>query len=306
MRIFDAHCDALMKLFMDPAASFNDSENLHITKKELKETGGKVQCFAIYIPEKVHPGMRFSSALAMVDLFYEKILNEPEMKMVRTKSDIESLREGEIGAVLTLEGCDCIGDDIVKLKTLIRLGVASVGLTWNYGNMVADGALEPRGGGLTQFGREAVAVLNKEHVWCDVSHLSESAFWDTVEDAHFPIASHSNAYQLCEHPRNLKDEQIKALIQKNGTIGVTFVPKFLHPSGQAAIKDILLHVEHICSLGGQDHVGFGSDFDGIEQTVQGMTAFRGYTALGEELLKFYPEKLVRNLLFHNFVKAFPR
>lgn len=304
--IFDAHCDVLMKLFMEPEISFVDSDKLHITKRELIDTGGKVQCFAIYIPEQVHTDMRFQAALAMIDIFHKKILSEPEMKFIRSRKDIDALKEKEIGALLTLEGCDCIGDDLLKMKTLLQLGVTSVGLTWNYANLVADGALEKRGGGLTRFGKSVVALLNEQSVWCDLSHLSESGFWDTIKISKFPIASHSNAYHLCPHPRNLKDSQIKALLQNNGTIGVTFVPQFLSKGASATIKDIINHIDHICSLGGDKQIGFGSDFDGIEEMVDNLTSYRNYQNLIDELHRLYSTEFVNGILYKNFIRNYPR
>ncbi|MFD6441556.1 dipeptidase [Peribacillus sp. NPDC060186] len=306
LEIFDAHCDVLMKMFIDPDISFLDSDKLHITKRGLLDAGGKVQCFAIYIPEKVHPDMRFQAALAMVDIFHEKILSEPEVKFIRSKTDIETLKEKEIGAMLSLEGCDCIGNDLLKLKTLLHLGVSSVGLTWNYANLVADGALETRGSGLTRFGTEVVALLNEQSIWCDVSHLSEAGFWDTLKRADFPIASHSNAHNLCSHPRNLKDNQIKALLQKKGVIGITFVPQFLSSGNSASIKDILNHIDHICSLGGEKQIGFGSDFDGIEHMVDKLATFNDYHNLINELNRLYSAEFVKGLLFENFTQNFPR
>ncbi|WP_230158257.1 dipeptidase [Peribacillus sp. Bi96] len=294
-----------MKMFIDPDISFLDSDKLHITKRGLLEEGGKVQCFAIYIPEKVHPDMRFQAALAMVDIFHEKILSEPEMKFIKTKADIDSLKEREIGALLTLEGCDCIGNDLLKLKTLLHLGVSSVGLTWNYANLVADGALESRGGGLTEFGIEVVNLLNEKSIWCDLSHLSEAGFWDTLKRAEFPIASHSNAHHLCPHPRNLKDSQIKVLLQKNGVIGVTFVPQFLSKRDSSSIKDILKHIDHICSLGGERQIGLGSDFDGIEHMVENLTSYKDYHNFINELNRLYSSEFVNGLLFGNFTRNFP-
>lgn len=306
MKIFDAHCDVLMKLFMDPSICFFDSENLHISYRSLVEAGSKVQCFAIYVPEEVHPDTRFAAALSMVDIFHEKILTMPNMRLVTCKKDIEGLAEGEIGAVLTLEGCDCIGDDLLKLKTLLRLGVSAVGLTWNFANQVADGAMEKRGGGLTCFGEKVIQELNKHSIWCDVSHLSEQAFWETIELADFPIASHSNAHRLRRHPRNLKDDQIKAMFKKNGVIGVTFVPQFLTGELPADIKDVLKHIDYIAGLGGGRQIGLGSDFDGIEQTVQKLSSYRDYGNLIDELQKHYSEDLVRGILFENFVSRFPK
>jgi membrane dipeptidase len=306
--IFDAHCDALMKLWSNRLLSFQDSNELHVNLDSLVEAKSKVQCFAIYIPENVPEESRFTVALEMIDIFFQQIIDRfPNIKFVQSKSDIDRLAENEIGAMLTLEGCEAIGTNLVKLKTLLRLGVISVGLTWNWANAVADGAWEQRGAGLTQFGKQVVIQLNEAKRWVDVSHLSEKAFWDVMEIARFPIASHSNAYRLCPHPRNLRDDQIRALISKNGVMGITFVPYFLVADGKkATISDVLRHLEHVCSLGGAHHVGFGSDFDGIVETVEGLENIRCYAQLVNELQKHYSETEVERFLFKNFYKRLPQ
>ncbi|KXG10628.1 hypothetical protein AT864_01219 [Anoxybacillus sp. P3H1B] len=306
--IFDAHCDVLMKLWLNRTLSFYDSKELHVTLQSLMNINSKVQCFAIYVPERVPEEIRFTAALEMVDLFFEKIVARfPNVKFVQSKADISALADDEIGAMLTLEGCEAIGTNLIKLKTLLRLGVMSVGLTWNWANAVADGAWEKRGAGLTQFGKEVIQQLNEMKRWTDVSHLSEKAFWDVMEIAQFPIASHSNAYLLCPHPRNLRDEQIQAIIRKNGMIGLSFVPYFLSENAeQAAVLDVLRHLEHVCSLGGSRHVGFGSDFDGIETTAAGLENARGYENLINELQKRYSETDVEQFLFRNFYEHLPQ
>ncbi|MED4270222.1 dipeptidase [Geobacillus stearothermophilus] len=305
--IFDAHCDALMKLWQDRSLSFHDGAPLHVTFSGMAEAGIKVQCFAIYVPETVPEEARFTAALEMVDIFFARIVEAfPSVKFVRTKQDIAALKEGEIGAMLTLEGCDAIGANLVKLKTLLRLGVASVGLTWNFPNAVADGAWEKRGAGLTAFGRQVVELLNETKRWVDVSHLSERAFWDVIETACFPIASHSNAHRLCPHPRNLTDEQLKALIEKDGMIGINFVPYFLtKDKRRATIADVLRHLDHVCALGGENNVGFGSDFDGITETVSGLETVKQYDQLVNELYKHYSAEQVSRFLFGNFYAHLP-
>lgn len=307
MYYFDGHCDVLFKMFLDKTIPFQNSDKLHVTKQTLLSSGAKVQSFAIYVPESVHPDMQFEAALTMVDIFHEKIIKpNPEIKHVQTKEEINQLQSGEIGALLTLEGCDAIGTDLMKLKTLLRLGVSAVGLTWNYANAVADGALEPRGGGLTAFGTEVIKLLNKQKIWIDVSHLSEQGFWDVIETADHPYASHSNTYSLCPHPRNLRDDQIKALIELKSVIGITFVPPFLSCSDFADLTDILRHLDYVCSLGGEDHVGFGSDFDGITTTVKGLESQKAYPNLINELLKYYSASQVEKFLYKNMVKRLPK
>ncbi|MCA1062449.1 dipeptidase (plasmid) [Cytobacillus spongiae] len=302
--IFDAHCDVLMKLYLKPGqAAFQSQHSLHITYPMLIEKRSRVQLFAIYIPSHLKAGQRFQAALEMVNLFHNEILKpNPKLRHVTSKHEVDRLAHDEIGAMLTLEGTEAIEEDLTKLEILYRLGVRSVGLTWNWANAAADGALEPRGGGLTHFGHEVVSFLNQNKVWTDVSHLSEKAFWDTMECAEYPIASHSNAYSICPHPRNLKNDQIQAMIKKDSVMGITFVPPFLNKKGHAVVTDVIRHVEHVCSLGGENHIGFGSDFDGISETVQGLSSFHQYDNLINALQRYYSESQVKKFLFNNFAE----
>ncbi|MBM7644418.1 membrane dipeptidase [Scopulibacillus daqui] len=307
MKIFDGHCDVLYRLKAERHLSFAKDNGLHITHEKLKKSGGKVQCFALFVSDDVPEESRFSAVLEMIDIFHKQVI-EPydDMVFVKSKQDIDRLKEGQTGALLTLEGCDAIGKDMIKLRTLFRLGVRSVGLTWNHANAAADGATEPRAGGLTGFGFEVVKENNLHKVWTDVSHLSERSFWDVIETADYPIASHSNARALCDHPRNLTDQQIKALIDKNSVMGITFVPDFLTDRSEADINDILRHVEHVCELGGENIIAFGSDFDGISETPKELRSFADYHYLAEACLKYYPEKLVRGFFFEHFYRALPQ
>ncbi len=305
MRVFDAHCDLLMKLFEDKHADFVQGiGDLQVTLPKLEAGNVCVQIFAIYIPEKVHPDMQFQAALAQVDLFHERVIRQAGLKHIKTHQDIATLQSGEIGAILALEGCDSIGNDLLKLQTLIRLGVRSVGLTWNFANLVADGVIEPRGAGLSLFGLEVVQVLSDAHIWCDVSHLSEKGFWEVLERTDYVVATHSNAKAIMPHVRNLTDDQFCALVRKNSVVGVNFVPYFLTSDVEAGINDILRHIDHFCSLGGQKHIGFGADFDGISVTPRGLSGPEDYVQLHLALLKYYKPSEVDDFLFGNFARIF--
>lgn len=307
VKIYDAHCDVLYKLLMNPTLDYIQAAELQVNLEKLKASGTKVQLFAVYVPESVHPDLKFMAALRMVDLFYEKVLlPSPQMKLITNRKQIRELAEHEIGAVLTLEGCDAIGQDLLKLRTLLRLGVRSVGLTWNFGNYCADGALEERGAGLTKFGRQVVQLLNETETVCDVSHLSERGFWDVLEVSDRVFASHSNCYSKCQHPRNLRDDQIEALISLDSVMGLTFVPKFLSGKKESAsIDDIIRHLEHVCTLGGENHVGFGSDFDGLEFTVMKLSGNDQYENLWNELQKYYSDIQVKKFFFDNMASRLP-
>lgn len=301
MTIFDAHCDMLFKLWENPKINEYNDENSHVSISKLKKMKKNIQCFAIFVPDRVPFVNRLEVAQQQINIFYQRILRRyNEVQLIKTKSDIDALNEHEIGAILTLEGCDAIGDRLENLELLYELGVRSVGLTWNYANLVADGAQEKRNGGITNFGKEVISFLNKKSLWTDLSHASERSFWEALDLADNPIASHSNTYHHCSHVRNLKDEQIVALFKKNGMIGITFVP-FFTTTHEPTVGDICKHLDHLCSLGGEDQIGFGSDFDGIDVTIPGLDDYSKYDSFVNELLLHYPEALVKKLIYQNFV-----
>lgn len=127
--------------------------------------------------------------------------------------------------------------------------------------------------------------MNRKGVLCDVSHLNEAGFWDVIEHSTLPpVASHSNARALCEHTRNLTEAQIRAVIEKKGYIGVNFYSAFLANGRAATLEDVYRHVDAILQLGGEDVVGFGSDFDGIDAWPEGLANPADFPAL----LNFLP------------------
>jgi membrane dipeptidase len=304
MNIIDLHCDALLKLWEGKGRlRFRDAQELQTNLLRLKQGKVMVQCFAIFLEPEIVSDQKFQAALEQVDYFYKEVLGKnPEMKHVKEWSDFIKLQDGEIGAMLTLEGVDAIGNDLTKLRILHHLGVHSVGLTWNNANLAADGAGEPRGGGLTLFGKEIVAFNNQHHILTDVSHLSEKAFWDVLELADYPIASHSNSKTLCNHPRNLTDEQAVAMFQKGGLIHVVYNPPFVKEDGNATITDLVEHIDHFCSLGGLKQIGLGSDFDGISELIPGLEDAGKTENLINELLKYYSEDAVKGFASENFLE----
>lgn len=305
MNIIDLHCDVLWKLWESKGKlRFNDSPELDANKERLKKGNVKVQCFAVFIPPEIKTTEQFQDALEQINYYYTEILeNNPDIIQIKCWKDILDLKPGQTGAVLTLEGVDCIGNDLQKLSLLNRMGVRSVGLTWNYANLAADGAEEPRGAGLTIFGKQVVHFNNQRKMLTDVSHLSERSFWDVMDLADYPIASHSNAKALCSHPRNLTDKQAEALFEKNGMVHVVFFPEFIAEKEIVTIPDLIKHIDHFCSLGGVRHIGFGSDFDGIDRHIAGLENASKYQNLINELLKYYSEDQVRGFAGQNFLET---
>lgn len=307
MKIIDLHCDALLKLSEAKGRlSFAHSPELNTNKQKLITGEVKVQCFAIFIEPDIPVEQKFNVVLQQIHYFYSEILGKnPEMKQIKNWSDFDRVKTGEIGAMLTLEGVDAIGNDLTKLNILYQLGVRSIGLTWNQANLAADGAEEPRNGGLTVFGKEIVAWNNEHHVLTDVSHLCERSFWDVMELAKYPIASHSNARKLCDHPRNLTDEQARAMFKKGGMIHVVYYPTFIREDGSASIDDLIAHIDHFCSLGGKKQIGLGSDFDGISDFVVNLEDASKSQNLIEKLLRYYKEEDVKGFAYQNFLDHRP-
>ncbi len=308
MEVIDFHCDVLLKLWEGKGSlRFADAKELDTNLARLKKGQVKVQCFAIFIEPEIKQEQKFQVVLEQVDYFYQEVLGKnPEMKHIKKWTDFYKLKDGEIGAMLTLEGVDAIGNDLSKLRILYQLGIKSVGLTWNTANLAADGAWEPRGGGLTLFGKEIVQLNNQHRVLTDVSHLSEKGFWDVMELAQYPIASHSNSKALCNHPRNLTDEQATAMFSKGGTVHVVYHPPFINESGKATIPDLITHIDHFCGLGGVKHIGLGSDFDGISTFVKDLEDASKTQNLINELLKNFKEEEVRGFAYQNFLDHLPR
>ncbi|ADB69403.1 membrane dipeptidase [Listeria monocytogenes] len=308
MRVIDTHCDALYKLQAGKGKyTFQDAEELDVNFERLIEAKMLLQGFAIFLDEDIPVEHKWKKAVEQVNIFKQHVLHKGGIiHHVKKWCDLENLPEDKIGAMLTLEGIEPIGRDLDKLTQLLDGGVLSVGLTWNNANLAADGIMEERGAGLTRFGKDIIHLLNERKVFTDVSHLSVKAFWETLEQAEFVIASHSSAKAICAHPRNLDDEQIKAMIEHDAMIHVIFHPLFTTNDGVADIEDVIRHIDHICELGGMKNIGFGSDFDGIPDHVKGLEHAGKYQNFLETLGKHYTKEEVEGFASRNFLNHLPK
>lgn len=303
MKIIDAHCDLLGKLAQHPELEFKqDSKFADVSFPRLHKAGMAVQCFAVYVSER-QQRITFERLLEGFDQFHRSIVSHENVAFIQTRKDLSrSVSAGKLGALLTLEGADGLEGSMMYLRTAFYLGVRMLGLTWNQANWAADGVMEPRKGGLTVKGKQFVRECAKLGMILDVSHLGERGFWELTEVSQRPfVATHSNAQAVCPHPRNLKDDQIQALMLCGGIIGLTFVPYFVKAS-EPSVKDILTHIEHVCSLGGARHIGFGSDFDGIESHIPGLEHPGHYDRLANELYKRYRPEEADDFLFGNWYR----
>ena len=206
--------------------------------------------------------------------------------------------------MLSIEGADVIEGRISMLRVFYRLGVRMVGLVHHLRNLLADGVKDRRtGGGLSEMGVQAVEELNRLGVLIDVSHMNDEGFWDLMEVTGKPvIASHSNSRAVCDHPRNMTDEMIKALAEGGGVMGMNFAPSFVHPV-HATVQGVVDHIDHIVELVGPDHIGLGSDFDGISHTPEGLEDVSKIHRITAELAKRgHSEPDIRKILGENHLR----
>ncbi|EON71649.1 dipeptidase [Lysinibacillus sphaericus] len=297
MEIIDLHCDVLMKLTQLETAKFADDRRLHANKERLQLGQVKAQVFAIFIKPDIPQSLQFLEVMRQIEVFHTHVLQTEGMVHITEWSQLDTLAPHEIGAILSLEGCSPIGSDLTKLSAILDAGVKLVGLTWNEENAVAYGAEQDASLGLKAFGKEVVDLLNERAIIIDVSHLNEQGFWDVLPLAKHIIASHSNARALCDHPRNLTDKQAKALVAHGGHIHVVYFPKFI--GEDATIDDLVTHVKHLANLVGVEHLGLGSDYDGIDCTVQGLAHAGEAQNLLEALRAHFLDEEVRGIASNN-------
>lgn len=282
-RIFDLHCDTLDRLALHsimPEAGFMAEDaaipahrmqsladnDCHIDLQRMARGGyAWCQCFAAFIPDDigVEGGYRVFDT---VRRYFEGQLAQHAalVEQVRDARDIRSIVDaGRCAAVFTVEGGSFIGEDTDRIHEAADAGVKMLTLTWNDKNAIASG--NKTGDGLSHFGREAVRVLEQRRVAVDVSHLNDRSFWDVLDAAQRPVAaSHSNARAVCGHPRNLTDDQFRAIAERGGIVGLNFCQRFLTDASHATRDDVLRHVDHMLELGGERVLALGSDYDGCD------------------------------------------
>lgn len=189
--------------------------------------------------------------------------NQDILKVIYSSKDFyHAVDEGKLAIILGMEGLSPLGEDPEGIYTLYQLGFRQISLTWNEQNAFATGTRGDVNRGLTELGKRAIRIMEELGIILDVSHANDKTFWDIYEVATKPIiASHSNARALCPVPRNITDEQIKAIGESGGLVGINAFNEFIHVDRDKRNVDYLIsHIEHIVDLIGIDHVAFGFDF----------------------------------------------
>jgi membrane dipeptidase len=184
---------------------------------------------------------------------------------------MQNKEKGKISAFLTIEEGATLRGDISNLRNFHRLGVKLITLTWNFPNEIGYPNVMPEHQvkGLAPFGFQVIDEMNNLNMIIDVSHLSDGGFYDVARYSRAPfVASHSNARAITNNPRNLDDNMIRLLASKGGVMGINFYGHFLGGDEFSRIDDMIRHIKHIKKVGGIDVLSLGSDFDGIDSTLE--------------------------------------
>lgn len=228
------------------------------------------------------------------------------LKVIYNTNDFfKAIEENKLAVMLGLEGLSSIGEDVECIYALYQFGFRHATLTWNEQNALATGVKGDTGRGLTSKGKEAVKIINELGMILDVSHANDKTFWDIYYETDIPfIASHSNCRSLCNVPRNLNDDQIRAVGERNGLIGMNSFNEFISFEPDKMTVDYLInHIEHIVDLIGIDHIALGFDFfEYLEsETTDSFTsdAYKGTIGL-EDISK--AGNLIRKLSERGFTK----
>src|SRR5690625_104298 len=314
--IVDSHIDTFMHTLDDitwlPETDIGEETPFDFDIPKAQAGGLDVPYMAAYTPGYHENTPRsISQTLAKLNvLYWTEDNNQEELNITTSYSEIEqAVREGKIAAVPTIEGGYSMEENnaIELLHQYNDLGVKAFGFTWNHSNALGEGANRaypdgtPSEGGLTDLGEEVAKEMNEIGMMIDVSHMAESTFWDVIEVSDDPvIATHSGVNELHDHQRNLTDEQLEALAENGGVLGIVFYPVFL---GGNYVSDIVDHIDHAVDVMGIDHVALGSDFDGADMPEDLQDASELYKITDELQNRGYSNEDIKKILGENHLRV---
>jgi len=305
--LFDGHCDTIYQCYIQNKQLFRDNAQGHLDLTRTKLFFPYAQFFAIFEDSR---GKTSDEMLQIFEKQYRVFLQELKSNpcdicLCRTVGEAKrAFTARRTAAFLSVEGADLLGCSLQNLDRAYCLGVRAVNLTWNRANALSGSVVEEPERGLSPLGIAFAKRMQELGMLVDLSHLSDPGFWDVMELATRPVfASHSNARAICGHPRNLTDAQFMALIQNGGVAGLNFYAPFLGDDPDFAT--IQAHLEHFLSLGGEDHLAIGGDWDGCDTLPKGMEGgVSSLRILYEYLLRQnYSESLLNKLYFKNLMRV---
>jgi len=254
----------------------------------LRAGGVGGQFWSVYVPATLPGPEAVRATLEQIDVVHRMVRKYPDtFELAGTAADVERIFQGgRIASMIGVEGGHSIDGSLATLRMLYALGARYMTLTHSANIPWADSGTDTRkAGGLSRFGEEVLREMNRLGMLVDLSHTSPETMEDALRVSEAPVIfSHSDARALHDHRRNVPDAILRALPKNGGVVMVTFVPTFL-TGGKATLADVANHMDHVRTVAGPDHVGIGSDFDGIDEVPAGLENVSTYPALTAELLR---------------------
>ena len=284
MKLSDLHADTLYRIQTEKLCV--NAPELSITPQKADYLDKYSQLMAVWIPDKIRSNDAFEFFKSCAEIYKEKYL---------------PLNNDDRNFMLSVENGSVIGGDIGKISALKDYGVKAVTIVYNEDNELGSGCLSDSRFGLTETGKTAVKEFERNNIYVDLSHSSVRTFYDVAEASNRPIiATHSNSYTLCPHKRNLTDEQFDIIRKSGGIVGVNFYPPFLCQNPvDATITDVLRHIYHFLSIGGEDCLCIGSDFDGCD-ALDSLDSIDKMPFLYEIMLKNgFNEQVIQKIFYNN-------
>jgi membrane dipeptidase len=307
--IFDAHCDTVLQVLEGKRTLGERSEDGHVDIPRLKAGGIKAQVFSVFVRPEWYGDAVHATLKGIVTLTREIKKNEDDVMLARSFKDVKkAVAEGKVAAFISIEGGEALQGDLDMLEVYAKMGVSSIILTWNNRNAIADGAGDIRSnGGLSSFGVEVIKEMERLGMVVDLAHISPKGFWDALEVCEKPvIVSHALPRKFMDIPRNLDDEQIKAVAERGGVIGVSFY--FTSYGGaEGSLEKVLDAIDYIADKAGVDCVGIGSDFDGFTGTVEGLESCEKFINITRGLVhRGYSDEDIEKILGGNFMRVYEK
>lgn len=302
MKLIDLHCDALYKSTIRNIP-LNDSS---LETKLAPDGDNKLECYAIWLSDELDG----NTAEKMFYSAAHRLKNECDncnIKLLNSGINLASeFLNNANSAFFTVENALALNGKIENVRLFSEIGVKIMTLTWNAHNCVGDGTGVESPEGITEFGRKVIKEMENNSIVADVSHASDKLFYDVAEISNKPfIATHSDSRTVTPHKRNLTDDQFEIIKGRKGLVGLNFHNSFLNSKpDSASVYDVIKHTEHFLSLGGEDVIAIGSDFDGctLPKDISGSESMND---LFELFLRHnYNETLVRKIFYKNALKFF--
>ncbi len=291
--------------------------NLHTDIPRIREGGLKAQFWSVYVPASTDlSGNALLQTMEQIDLVHEMVDRYPDVfEMVRSADDIERIvKSGKIASMIGVEGGYSIQNSLAVLQKLYDRGTRYMTLTHSKTLSWADSATDaPQNGGLAPFGEDVVREMNRIGMLVDISHVSPDTMLDALRTTRAPVIfSHSSARAICDHPRNVPDDVLRLMPANGGIVMINFFSGFLVPMDQqkadkdrrGTIQLVVDHIEHVIKIAGIDHVGLGSDFDGIPRTPRQLDDVAHFPYITQELLnRGYNRQQIEKVLGTNLLRV---